>query len=43
MDRVVTERGPLFARMAVQTLLSLMVMGAILFWLPVIGAGRKPG
>jgi protein-S-isoprenylcysteine O-methyltransferase Ste14 len=31
MDRVVRERGPLFARMAVQTLLSLMVMGAILF------------
>ncbi len=31
MGRVVTKRGPLLARMVVQTLLSLMVMGAILF------------
>ena len=30
MDRVVTKRGPLFARLVVQTLLSLVVMGAIL-------------
>ena len=31
MERVATERGPLFVRMVVQTLLSLVVLGAILF------------
>jgi hypothetical protein len=31
MDRAVAERGSLFARMVVQTLLSLVMMGVILF------------